>query len=489
MCRACCVRTRWSPIFYAWRVDGGGGKLGKELDGCPAHGVPFTAEISGEGLLSWGVDPPESKQMLSWQPQESWRLWLTNRLANALLTARRANSASGPEPWRYALERLGLEGIDTESWTPAPGSGKPSHRREVHMPITDRFILPGDVLLMPVSELPETIRAKVTHKEGDLAITRPHLRTPSKIVDSQAGELLKEFETARTIVEAVLNFSERRKADPHRILEEALPLLQNFIDSHILVPPDSPEAVKIEPDACDGRFVRRVRGSSGRPDSRGHGTLSGSADHGSGGDVALKIVRNTRSRDLEESFEREGAVLQHLDGKVNPALVKRGQCDGRSFLAMEWVYGVPVSLLADEIRAAANGSPDQEEIRDAHARLAKLCISLLESYAHLHEQGVLHSDVHTNNLLVNDSGEIKILDYGFARFMDTSHPLSVARRAGVSFFFEPECARAVLLGKEPPASSPAGEQYAICRRRLSARDRGKPHRLLTAQRRVPPADQ
>ncbi|HET9942466.1 MAG TPA: hypothetical protein VFR05_03935, partial [Terriglobia bacterium] len=65
-------------------------KLGKALDGCPAHGVPFTAELAGEGLLSWGVDPPESRQMLSWQPQESWRLWLTNRLANALLTAKRA---------------------------------------------------------------------------------------------------------------------------------------------------------------------------------------------------------------------------------------------------------------------------------------------------------------------------------------------------------------------------------------------------------------
>src|SRR5688572_11228346 len=114
------------------------------------------------------------------------------------------------------------------------------------MPITDRFILPGDVLLMPVAELPDSIRAKVHHKDGDLAITRPHLRTPSKIVGAQAAELLKEFETARTIVEAVLNYSQRKKADPHRTLEEALPLLQNFIDAHLLVRPDSPEASRIE---------------------------------------------------------------------------------------------------------------------------------------------------------------------------------------------------------------------------------------------------
>lgn len=97
--------------------------LGDRLAGCPAHGVPFTAEIAGDGLLSWGVDPPESQQLLSWQPRESWRLWLTNRLANALLAAKnapRANGANRLEPWQYALQRLRLEGIDTDLWTPAP---------------------------------------------------------------------------------------------------------------------------------------------------------------------------------------------------------------------------------------------------------------------------------------------------------------------------------------------------------------------------------
>lgn len=100
--------------------------LAKRLEGCPSHGVPFTAEICGEGLLSWGVDPPESEQLLSWQPRESWRLWLTNRLANALLTAKnapRVNGENGLEPWQYALQRLRLEGVDTQSWTLPGRSG------------------------------------------------------------------------------------------------------------------------------------------------------------------------------------------------------------------------------------------------------------------------------------------------------------------------------------------------------------------------------
>jgi hypothetical protein len=96
--------------------------LAARLHGCPAHGVPFTAALDDEGLLSWGVDPPASQQLLNWQPRESWRLWLTNRLANALLTAKRTpatGSAVARRPWQYALERVRLEGVDTTSWTPA----------------------------------------------------------------------------------------------------------------------------------------------------------------------------------------------------------------------------------------------------------------------------------------------------------------------------------------------------------------------------------
>jgi hypothetical protein len=85
------------------------------LGGVPAQGVPFTSEIGGDGLLSWGMDPPAAERT-AWGGRESWRLWLTHRLARALLAAR---GAEGLEPWRFALERLRLEGVDTDSWTPA----------------------------------------------------------------------------------------------------------------------------------------------------------------------------------------------------------------------------------------------------------------------------------------------------------------------------------------------------------------------------------
>lgn len=87
--------------------------LETRLSGIPAQGVPFTSEIGGAGLLSWGVDPPREES--SFGSGESWRLWLTHRLSRALLSAR---STETPEPWRFALERVRLEGVDTDTWTP-----------------------------------------------------------------------------------------------------------------------------------------------------------------------------------------------------------------------------------------------------------------------------------------------------------------------------------------------------------------------------------
>ncbi|HVR06875.1 MAG TPA: hypothetical protein VMW75_02405 [Thermoanaerobaculia bacterium] len=117
--------------------------LAERLAGVAAHGVPFTSEIAAGGLLSWGVDPPNEDGFgpFAGDGRMSWRLWLTHRLARALISgaaaaageatageaamgeAATADAAGGDamEPWRFALERLRLEGIDTDSWTPGGG--------------------------------------------------------------------------------------------------------------------------------------------------------------------------------------------------------------------------------------------------------------------------------------------------------------------------------------------------------------------------------
>lgn len=85
------------------------------LCGVPAQGVPFTAAIDDDALLSWGADPPRSSYA-ELTGAASWRYWLVHRLARGLVAARAAGHA---EPSRFALERLALEGVDVERWVPS----------------------------------------------------------------------------------------------------------------------------------------------------------------------------------------------------------------------------------------------------------------------------------------------------------------------------------------------------------------------------------
>jgi hypothetical protein len=90
--------------------------LAGQLEGYPSHGVPFTAEASSDGLLSWGIDPSPHERLLASRPEESWRYWVTNRLASGLVHAQSVGNSV--EPWEFAMDRLSLEGVDTTTWLP-----------------------------------------------------------------------------------------------------------------------------------------------------------------------------------------------------------------------------------------------------------------------------------------------------------------------------------------------------------------------------------
>jgi hypothetical protein len=95
-------------------------KIMTRLEGCPPHGVPFTAELAGNGLLSWGIDPAGDASALAWLSGESWRGKLCDRLAMAIVQAS-SETKTRRDIVQFALQRLRLEGIDTDIWTPAPG--------------------------------------------------------------------------------------------------------------------------------------------------------------------------------------------------------------------------------------------------------------------------------------------------------------------------------------------------------------------------------
>jgi hypothetical protein len=108
-------------VVYFDRLDDlqdAAGKLEERIGGCPAHGVPFTAAVTTDGLLSWGADPPALDADVG--ARTSWRLWVSERLAEYLALGA-ADGADALEPWQFALERLGLAGVDTDTWIPASG--------------------------------------------------------------------------------------------------------------------------------------------------------------------------------------------------------------------------------------------------------------------------------------------------------------------------------------------------------------------------------
>jgi hypothetical protein len=104
------------------QVEEVGRALDERLGDVSAQGVPFTADLCRDGLVSWGMDPHQPP-VLAGHEYFSWRRWITNRLASALLDARDMPHA-GVEPWRFALQRVRQEGIDTGTWTPLSGHGQ-----------------------------------------------------------------------------------------------------------------------------------------------------------------------------------------------------------------------------------------------------------------------------------------------------------------------------------------------------------------------------
>ena len=83
--------------------------------GIAAQGVPFTAAIDRDGLVSWGMDPPRLEQVLADQEHQSWRQWVAGRIAVYTLAAKE-NGAG--DLVSFVLERVGLDGIDTATWSP-----------------------------------------------------------------------------------------------------------------------------------------------------------------------------------------------------------------------------------------------------------------------------------------------------------------------------------------------------------------------------------
>ncbi|HEV7508760.1 MAG TPA: lanthionine synthetase LanC family protein [Thermoanaerobaculia bacterium] len=320
------------------------------------------------------------------------------------------------------------------------------------MAITDPLLLPPDVLLVPVAELPEELRGQLRCEEGDYAVTRPRSRTPSRVVDAQAAALIAEFKSPCTIVEAILRYSLAREVDPEETLEQAYPLLQGLVSSGFLVAEGDAGAESIHPTLLPGDEIAGfevVECVQGLEDTELYQVRRlDNPDPNPSHFAALKIERPA-SAGKTGLFEREAAILEHLDGGGAPRLLASGEIEGRRYLAIEWLPGVDAVTAADELRRSGD-----------RTGLLALCRAIARAYSGLHERGVIHGDVHPRNVLAADGG-VRLIDYGIARWDGAPNHLARIWRGGVAFYFEPEYALAAQAGLRPPDATPAGEQYGV----------------------------
>jgi serine/threonine protein kinase len=310
---------------------------------------------------------------------------------------------------------------------------------------TTRFVLPPDAKLLSVDELAPRLRAKLGPIDGrQVVVTRPGFRVTTRLVTSPLAALLAEFRSASLITDAVIRFSKSYEQDAFDILELSFDALAAFIDGRTLVAADSPDAQSVEPSlaagqAVDGMEVEHLVRSL-------DDTEVYRVRMGNGESAALKIARDERA---EATLSHEVKILEQIGGGDSPALLHDGTYENRKWLAMEWRDGVPIAVAAKQARASGD-----------RTQLHRLVVRLLDAYTRLHERNVVHGDIHTGNVLVDDTGKITILDFGRARLITDSVSID-PNRAGIPHYYDPQMAAALLADIIPPAASKTGEQFAL----------------------------
>ncbi len=124
--------------------------------------------------------------------------------------------------------------------------------------------------------------------------------------------------------------------------------------------------------------------------------------------VALKVIRpGLMSRDLIRRFELETNVLGRLQHVGIAQIYEAGTADAghgpQPFFAMELITGA--RSITEFTREQKLGTRARLEL------VAKVC----DAVHHAHQKGVIHRDIKPGNILVDKSGQPKILDFGVAK--------------------------------------------------------------------------
>jgi len=158
------------------------------------------------------------------------------------------------------------------------------------------------------------------------------------------------------------------------------------------------------------------------------GVVHRARDRSLGRVVALKTLSTDLGDEdeLHQRFQREVEAIGRLNHPNIVSVYDMGEADGRLYMAMELLEGEDLRSLID----GRTPVPLSDRVRI----IAEIC----EGVGYAHSRGVVHRDVKPANILVTNSGRVKLLDFGLARL---THGETITRRGvilGTPDYMSPE---------------------------------------------------
>jgi eukaryotic-like serine/threonine-protein kinase len=174
-----------------------------------------------------------------------------------------------------------------------------------------------------------------------------------------------------------------------------------------------------------GRFQLRERLGDG-----GFGQVYLAYDPRLDRDVAIKVLKlPDPSERVMERFFREARAVARLDHPNIVTVYDAGFDEGRCWVAYQLVNGRPLSWYRDRQRVDP-------------ATAARIIRDLAEALGHAHCLGIVHRDLKPGNVIIDDRGRARLIDFGLARRSDVDSDLTRdGTVVGTPAYMSPEQAR------------------------------------------------
>ncbi len=154
-------------------------------------------------------------------------------------------------------------------------------------------------------------------------------------------------------------------------------------------------------------------------------------DHKLNRNVAVKVLKSEYVEDEKflKKFETEAQAVARLSPPNIVNIYDVGIEDGINYIVMELAEGI---TLKEYIRKKGYLSPKET---------VEISTQIASAISHAHKNHIIHRDIKPQNILVSDTGIIKVTDFGIAKATSSNTVTSTATAMGSVHYISPEQAK------------------------------------------------